>query len=457
MINIEKSKPLSDKFDPLYPGGHSKFREPIDASPHKVFIDHAKGTRIWDLDGNEYVEFNGAFGPLMLGHANEEWADAVCDIIKNNAGVVGSNCFFCEDDITLGEMMCKYIPSCEALKMQLSGTEAVQMAIRIARAYTGKQIVVRFHDHYHGWIDNVFGGLLDEEADPPYAKVGTYWTDGKYTDGKFEGSIKETFLLPWNDFEKLEETFEKYHDQIAMVHFEALVCNTLGLYPKPGFLEKIRELCDKYNVVMSMDEVITGFRLGMGGAQEFFGVTPDISTFGKAMSGGMPIACVVGKKKIFDLFKKNCLRSPGTYNGYQLGMRASVAALKLYERDNFAGYKKRDEIQKTIVDGLIAAAEKYNVPLAVNDAPGVFHTIFGMTGGRIKLYTVQEAIDGGWNPDMFIEFRKFMQEEGIVMLPGERWYVGIAHTEADAEWVLRAADVAMSKVAQQIKDGFYNK
>lgn len=454
---MDKSKALSKRFDELYPGGHSKFRTPFDVTKHKVFISKAKGSRVWDVDGNEYVQFNDAFGPAILGHANPEWAAALTDVISNSASIVGSNCLFGEDDIVAAECITRDIPCAECVKIQVTGSEAVQMAIRMARAYTGKDVVVRFSDHYHGWFDNVFGGLLNDDPNAvPYQKEGDNYSDDHWTSGRFPGCEKETFVLPWNDFETLESTFQQYHDQIAMIHFEAMVCNTLGLYPKPGFLEKIRELCDQYNVVMSIDEVITGYRLGLGGAQDYFGVTPDISTFAKAIGGGVPVSCVVGKKKLFEAFHHG-LKGPGTFNGYALGMRAMASTLKILEKDGGVCYEKRQEIQDRITDGLLTIADQYHVPLRITEAPGVFFTIFGMTGGKAPVYTVQEAIDGGWNTDMFTQFRLYMQEEGIIMLPGERWYVDMAHTQEDADWVLNAAKISMKKLAEDIASGQFVK
>ncbi len=453
MFTKDKSKALSLKFDELFPGGHSKFRDPMDVTAHKVFIKKAHGSRIWDVDDNEYVQFNDAFGPIIIGHANPELAAALTDVLVNSAAIVGSNCLFGEDDINFAEAIIRDVPCAEAVKMQVTGSEAVQMAMRLARAYTGKNIVVRFFDHYHGWFDNVFGGLLPVDKDAiPYQLEGDNMKDEHWTSGRFPECIHETFMLPWNDFERLEETFEKYHQEIAMVHFEAMVCNTLGLFPKPGFIEKIRELCDKYNVVMSIDEVITGYRLGLGGAQKFFGVTPDIATFAKAIGGGIPVSCVVGKKKFFESFD-NGLKGPGTFNGYALGMRAAATTLAILERNDGEGYKKRQIVQDYITDGLLEIAQKNHIPLRITEAPGVFFTIFGMEGGKKPVYTVQEAVDGGWNPQMFIEFRKSMQSEGIIMLPGERWYIDIAHTMDDADWVLRAAKISMKKLADDISSG----
>jgi glutamate-1-semialdehyde 2,1-aminomutase len=455
--DMKKSRELSKRFDELFPGGHSKFRTPFDVTKNKVFIDKAKGTRIWDVDGNEYVQFNDAFGPGILGHANPEWAAALSDVLANSAAIVGSNCLFGEDDIIAAESIIRDVPCADCVKMQVTGSEAVQMAIRMARAYTGRDIVVRFSDHYHGWFDNVFGGLLADDPDlPPYQKEGDNYNDDHWTCGRFPGCKKETFILPWNDFEALERTFDKYHDQIAMIHFEAMVCNTLGLYPKPGFLEKIRELCDKYDIVMSIDEVITGYRLGLGGAQAYFGVTPDIATFAKAIGGGIPVSCVVGKRKYFDAFNKG-LKGPGTFNGYALGMRAMATTLEILERDNGACYKNRQKIQDRITDGLLSIADKYGIPLRITEAPGVFFTIFGMGGGKKPVYTVKEAADGGWNPNMFVQFRLYMQEEGIIMLPGERWYIDMAHTQQDADWVLNAAESSMKKLSEDIVSGKFKK
>ncbi len=453
MFTKEKSKALSKRFDELYPGGHSKFREPFDVTSHKVFIKKASGSRVWDVDDNEYVQFNDAFGPSILGHANPEWAKALTDIIENSATIVGSNCLFGEDDIKFAEAIIRHVPCAEAVKVQVTGSEAVQMAIRMARAYTGKSIVIRFSDHYHGWFDNVFGGLLNDDKDAiPYQMEGNNINDDHWTSGRFPGCVNETYVLPWNDFERLEETFDKYHDEIAMIHFEAMVCNTLGLYPKPGFIEKIRELCDKYNVVMSIDEVITGYRLGLGGAQKYFEVTPDLATFAKAIGGGVPVSCVVGKKKLFESFDSG-LKGPGTFNGYALGMRAAAATLSILEKNNGECYEKRQKVQNYITEGLLKIADENKISLRITEAPGVFFTIFGMSCGKKPVYTVQEAIDGGWNPKMFVEFRKYMQNEGIIMLPGERWYIDMAHTMEDADWVLNAAKNSMKKLADDINLG----
>ncbi|MDF3003392.1 MAG: aminotransferase class-III, partial [Bacillota bacterium] len=327
--------------------------------------------------------------------------------------------------------------------------------IRMARAYTGKSVVVRFSDHYHGWFDNVFGGLLNDDSEAlPHQKEGDNLTDDHWTSGRFPGCIEETYVLPWNDFEKLEETFDKYHDEIAMIHFEAMVCNTLGLYPRPGFLEKIRALCDQYNVVMSIDEVITGYRLGLSGGQGYFGITPDIATFAKAIGGGIPVSCVVGKKKYFEPFDYG-LKGPGTFNGFALGMRAAAVTLSILGEDNGKCYEERQIVQDHITEGLLTIAEKYQIPLRITEAPGVFFTLFGIPGGKNPVYTVQEAIDGGWNPNLFIAFRKYMQKEGIIMLPGERWYLDIAHTMDDAEWVLKAAEISMKHLADDIKSGIF--
>lgn len=448
MLKCEKSKELTKKFNEYYPGGHSNFRIPLEVTEHRLFIDRAEGSHIWDIDGNEYIEFNGAMGPSFLGHRNPEYIAAIKDLLDTSTTAIGSNLLFSKDDVEVAEMITKFVPCVEELKFCITGTEAVQMAIRISRAYTGKSRVVRFENHYHGWVDNVLGGQVnpDRSAMPlPYQKENTgALEDMCLSAGKSPWAREETLLIPWNDFERLEETFDKYHDEIAMIHFEQIICNHYCLYPKPGFLEKIRELCDKYNVVMSVDEVITGFRVGLGGAQEYLNSKADICTMGKAISGGIPVSAVGGKKKIMEVLRGDKVLGPGTYNGYLLGMRAVAANLRILGRDNGAVYKHVEEVQNYLMNGLVKVAEKYDIPLTITHAPGIFCTLFGIPGGIQTLYTEEDV--ALYDNDMTTKFQALMQENGIFLLLGSRWYMNIAHTIADADKAIDAADKSMSKL-----------
>ena len=448
MLKKDKSEALTKEFNEIFPGGHSNYRIPLEVTKHRLFVDRAEGSHLWDVDGNEYIEYNGAMGPVVLGHRNPEYVAAIKEFLDTTGTVLGSNLVFTPQDVEVGKMIREFVPCVDELKFNITGSEAVQLAIRIARAYTGKTVVVRFAGHYHGWFDNVLGGHMNPDPNArPNAYQGPEFdkkTDLCYTDGKSPWAANETFIIEWNNFEQLEKTFDKYHDEIAMIHFEGVVCNHDALYPKPGFLEKIRELCDKYNVVMSMDEVITGFRLGLGGAQEYLGVTPDICTFGKAISAGIPLSAVGGKKKIMEILRDRTVLGPGTYPGYGLGMASSAATLKILSKNNAEMYDKRQKVQDYLIDGLVKVAEKNNVPLTITEAPGVFFTLFGIPGGRRRLYTEDEVKD--YNAMLGLKFQAMMQQEGIFLMMGSRWYLSAAHTIEDADKTIAAADKCMANL-----------
>lgn len=445
MLKMEKNRALSKKFDKYFPAGHSNFRIPLEAIENRVFIVRAEGSHLWDIDGNEYIDYHGALGPEILGHRHPEYSQALKDLIDTTSVCVGSGLLFSPDDVEVAERLVKYIACAEQVKFCVSGSEAVQMAIRLARAHTGRTLFIRFGGHYHGWFDNVLGGVVnpapegkpfayyDPEADP--------WVDMVYTRGRAPATVEESLLLPWNDLDALEAALEKYGEEVALIHFEALVCNHFAMPPRPGYLERIRELCTQYGIVMSIDEVITGFRVGLNGAQGLYGVTPDIATFGKAMAGGLPFSAVVGKGEIMEQLRDKTVLGPGTFNGYALGVRAALATIKILERDDGACYKEMAKVQERLEDGLKKLAKKHNVRMRIQGETGVFFTIFGVDPDTV-VYSDEDlaTID----LETMIKFWSGMNHEGIGVLAGGRWYMNIAHNDTDVDRTLKAADKVMA-------------
>lgn len=450
MLKKDRSEELTKEFNKYYPGGHSNLRIPMDVTDHRLFIAESEGTHLTDVDGNEYIEYNGSMGPNILGHRHPEFTKRIVEYLEHNGSAIGSNLLFSPMDVEVAKRLSELVPCVEELKFTTTGSEAVQTAFRIARAYTGRNVIVRFAGNYAGWGDNVLGGRINpNKEEPPYTDftlIGGPEVDPYYTEGRVPWAGKETFMIPWNDFDVLEETFDKYHDLIAAIHFEGIVWNHEGLYPKPGFVEKIRELCDKYDVVMSMDEVITGFRVNIGGAQTVLGVTPDICTMGKAISNGIPVSCVGGKKKIMDCIRGNRVLAPGTYPGYGLGMAAVLATLDILTRDNCAVYDQVWKVQEKIMDGLVDISNKYDIPLTITEANGVFSTLFGIPGGRRRLYTNEDL--ELFDKEICNNFQRYMQENGVFLMFGGRWYVNAQHTMEDAEKTLAAADKAMKSLKE---------
>jgi glutamate-1-semialdehyde 2,1-aminomutase len=436
---------LTEKFDEYYPGGHSNLRRlPIEASAgSKVFVSRAKGAHLWDVDGNEYVEFAGALGPTILGYCDDEYVESLKECLSTLPTVCGSGLMYGEDDVLVAEMLRRHVPCAEQLKFSVTGSEAVQMAFRMARAYTGKPKILRFVEHYHGWFDNVLGGVIERGANGDF-KLDDDPDDEHYTQGLAPDAKRDTIVIPWNDFDALRSAFERHGGEIAIIHFEAMVNNCFGMFPKPGFLELIRELCDKHRVVMSVDEVITGMRLGLGGAQAFFGITPDICTMGKAVSAGLPVALIAGKKELMS----HCLATrrvlgPGTFNGWNLGMRAIAKTIEILERDNGARYNRMLKVQERFTEGVLEAAQRRGVPVRITEAPGVFHSIFGIEGGRAPVYTMDEL--AALDMDRLNKLKRALFLEGLVVIPGFRWYMNLSHTDADVDFALEKLDKTLAR------------
>lgn len=451
MLKKDRSEVLSQKFNQYYPGGHSNLRIPMDVTNHRLFIDTSKGTHLTDVDGNSYIEYNGSMGPNILGHAHPEFVARLTEYMQTHGTAIGSNLLFSPLDIEVAEKICKYIPCAEELKFTSSGTEAVQMAWRIMRAYTGRNIIVRVEGHYGGWADAVLGGhRKEDERGRPTVDFTPISEDKSlepyHTEGRVPWAGDGVFMVPWNGADYLEQVFDKFHDEIAGIHMEGVVWNHDGLYPKPGYLERVRELCTKYDIVMCMDEVITGFRLGLGGAQELTGVTPDICTIGKAMANGIPSAAVVGQKRIMDCIRGGRVLCPGTYPGYGLGQCATNATIDILSRDNGAVYKQVWKVQEKLMDGMVACANKYDIPLTLTEGQGVFSTIFGVPGGRRRLYTEAELV--GFDKKIVETFQKYLQEFGVFIMFGGRWYVNASHTMEDIDKTLVAIDKAMKEMRE---------
>ena len=437
-----KSLELTEQFDAVYAVPHSNFRAVKAPGGYRLFAAKAKGARIWDLDGNEYIDYINSFGAVMLGYGNPEYIAAMKAHLDEEATIYCSGFIFTAADVSLAEKVIKHVPCADLFKLSLSGSESVQAAIRLARAYTRKSVVLRFGGHYHGWFDNVAGGTVDMTATRPQP-VHTP-SDSGYTPGRSPWAINETFLLPWNDFEALETTIEKRHEEIAMIHFEGIVGNNFALWPKPGFIEKIRELCDKYNIVMSLDEIITGFRVGLGGAQELLGVTPDICTFGKSMACGAPMSAVAGNRKVMMCYRDEQVIAGGTFNGWAFGVKAADTALTLLAKNDGEGYKTVALRQKELTDGLRDLSKKHGVPFAISQAPGLFYTIMGIEDEGQVFYDSSDV--AGFSPELNKKFWEALQEEGVLIPFVGRWYLSFAHTKEDIAQTLERTDKALKKI-----------
>jgi len=432
-----KTTELHQQAMKVMPGPQSNLRIPLSAKPS--FIIKGQGARLWDVDGKEYIDYMIGGGPGILGHGHKEYIKALKDQLDTLYYTV-SGASQTPLEIELAEKFIRHVPCSEKVRCCVSGTEAVQLAIRLARAYTRRRYFIRFEGHYHGWLDNVLGGLIhsDPVKDPfPYESE----TDPLGTEGRDPSAFEQCFRLPWNDVEALERVLESWGDQVALIHMEAILCNGGCCPPRPGYLEKVRELCNTYGIVLSFDEVITGFRVGLGGAQGELGVTPDMATYGKALAAGLPISAVAGRAEIMDLLLERRVVGAGTFNGYPLGVAAALATIRILERDNGAYYRQIDRIQTRLMDGLKEIGMRRNIPMLIQGPRGVFAVNFIELEVAYSIRNLREA-----DATKLDKFRTLLAEEGVLIMWGGRWYISEGLTEADVDQTLEFADKAISRL-----------
>lgn len=438
-----KNAELWERAIQVMPGMHSNLRAGGTGTygltnPH--FIVKGKGARVTDVEGKNYIDYALGLGPGILGHGNEEYVTALKKQLDEIC-FAASGLYAIPQEIDWAEKFVRHIPCADKVRLCVTGTDAVQLAIRLARAFTGRRYFIRFEGHYHGWLDNVLGGTLDEKPlGMPFAVESS--SDLFGTDGRDPEALMQSFKLPWNDIGVLESVLKKYGEQVALVIMEAINCNGGCCMPRQGYLERVRELCDQYGVVLCFDEVITGFRVGLSGAQGLLGVTPDISTFGKSIAAGIPVSAVAGKAEIMNLLADGKVAGVGTFNGYPLGLAACLATIGILERENGAVYRHIEAVQAKLVSGLKELAKKHGLPILVQGPPGAFNLYF-IDGGNA--YTSTEISRRGGN-ELIERWRNNLADEGVLLMRGGRWYMCAALTDDDISYTLVCADRAMAKL-----------
>ena len=405
----------------ILPGGvHYNFNLPWEETP--IHYTNTQGSRVWDMNGKEYLDLYARFGAMILGHGNSEYIDALKEAMDRVLTVS-----HCDIDYDALELINKYVPTADMVRFGLSGTEMVQNAIRLARAYSGKNRFIRFENHYHGNADNIMGGRPEHSGNPVPVD---FYGDTRGTAGRADGIMEtQSYLLPWNDEKVLEDTLALHSNEIAAIITEPVCVNGGSVMPKPGYLQKMRSLCDKYGVVLIFDEIITGFRMGMGGAQREFGVLPDLTTLGKAIAGGgVPVAALAGKKEIMQLYVDKKVIHAGTFNGYPLGTAAIKATLTILSRDNESAYKKTGEKIEEIHRIFKNKAKDAGLPLVVQGPLfcGAYHCC-----GR-ELEKPSEYDYDILSRDIILN--TCMQNRGILASTMSRLYPNISLDDNDVSW-----------------------
>jgi glutamate-1-semialdehyde 2,1-aminomutase len=431
-MNYSQSAQLLERAKKVLAGGvSSEFRKY--SYPHALFYTHGKGSRIYDVDGNEYLDFTLSQGPLILGHSHPHVVKSVADYSENGQLYAGQHI----KEIELAEKINKLIPSAELMRFCLDGSEAVQTAFRVSRAVTGRKKFLRFEGHYHGWLDNVSWGI----STPSEEALGSRENPNVYpwTEGLPEHSKEEFIVLPWNNLPLLKKTVAERHKEIAAIITEPVMCNNGCILPEEGFLEGLREVCDEYDIALIFDEVITGFRLGLGGAQQYFGITPDISVFAKAMASGYPISAVVGKRKWMNVIEESKVIQAGTMNSSNATVAAALATIEILETEN--PYERLFQYGKKLMEGLKEAASATGQNLLVQGAGPMFNTAFTDLKS-VKDYRDTLSLDR-------TKLRKFisgMQDSSVRIIGRGLWYISTAHTEADIDEAIKKAGKILSSL-----------
>jgi glutamate-1-semialdehyde 2,1-aminomutase len=413
------------------PGGvHSNFR--LTTDPCAYMYARAEGSKLYDVDGNAYIDYALGMGPAILGHSPRVVIDAISESLWAGQCYGGQHRW----EVELAREICRIVPCADKVRLSLTGSEAIQAAMRVARAYTGRWKIIKFEGHYHGWCDNIFVSVhpgAGEAGEPsqPNKVAGT--------PGQDRLAFENLSILPWNDIEAFRLLVSDSGQDIAAVIMEPMMCNTSVILPGPGYIEQVRELCDAHGILLIFDEVITGFRVGLSGAQGYFRVTPDLAVFAKALATGLPISCLAGRSQVMDMFGRGQVMHGGTFNTNVISCVAALATLRelessdVYERLGAAGAK--------LMDGLRVAARSRGLPFLVQGIGPVFHMTF-TEQTEIRNYRDYLKCD-------LARQRQFVEaliQNGVRITSRGTWFLSAAHTDKDIDATLAAADRALKSV-----------
>ena len=427
-----KSAELLERSKKVLAGGvSSEFRKYN--HPHAIFYTHGKGSHLFDVDGNDYLDFTLSQGPLILGHSHPHVIKSVADYSEEGQLFAGQHI----KEIELAETLNRIIPSAELMRFCLDGSEAVQTALRVARAKTGKQKFLRFEGHYHGWLDNVAWGISTPSVDALGSRENP--NVFPWSAGLPEHAKDEFIILPWNDLDLVKKTLADHHHEIAAIITEPIMCNNGCIVPKEGFLQGLRDLCDQYGIALIFDEVITGFRMSIGGSQRYFGITPDMSIFAKAMGSGYPISAIVGKREWMSLIEDAKVIHAGTMNSSNPTIAAALATIEVLEKEN--PYERMFRFGNKLMDGLRKAAAANNHNLLVQ-GPGPMFNI-----GFTDLKSVNDYRDTlSYDRAKLGKFISAMHDERVRIIGRGLWYISAAHTEEDIDHAIEVSARVMGSI-----------
>ena len=426
-MNTTRSKQLFTEAQTLMPGGvNSPVRAFKSVGREPVYIDHAAGARMWDVDGNEFIDYVGSWGPTIAGHAHPRVTEAIKRAAEKGTSFGTSS----EPEIEMARLVQERVPSLEMVRMVNSGTEATMSAMRLARGFTGRNKIIKFEGCYHGHGDS----FLSKAG----SGVATFGLPD--SPGVTSTTAADTLNAIFNDVASVERLLEENRGEIAAVFIEPVAGNMGCVAPKPGFLEALRDMCTRENILLIFDEVMCGFRVARGGAQELYGVTPDLTTFGKIIGGGLPVGAYGGRREIMEMIAPSGpVYQAGTLSGNPLAMAAGIETLRIID-DEPDFYLDLANTSARLVNGLRDAAEEAGVAVTINHVGSMFTLFF--TDAEVTDFTSAKTSD----TRRFSRYFGSMLETGVYLAPSqfEACFISAAHSDADIDSTISAAREALA-------------
>ncbi len=419
----------------LIEASSSSSRGPVNFGKYPIFMERGRGSRIYDVDGNEYIDWMMAFGALPLGHAHPEVVEAITEAATTGAHFATAT----PVELEVAEMIQKIVPNAERVRFANTGTEAMMAGIRLARGVTGRAKLLKFEGHYHGWHDDL---LVASNVMPPSA-LGLRSDPVKIPDssGLHRTALDDTIVVPWNDLSALERAIENHPGQIAAIISEGIMANMGVIPPADGYLQALQKLARAKGILFILDETVTGFRIAPGGCQEYYKLSPDLVTFGKALGCGLPVAALVGRAEVMDALQWGGVLHYGTHNGSRIGMFAARANLRVLTRDDNASFRHTWKIAEKLCGGLRAVLQKKGRKAIVQNIGPMLQVMFT---GQPAIRDYREFCQHV-DRSAFQTFVLSLFPFGVYASPSAALHsiVTLAHTEEDVDLTLESAANAL--------------
>ncbi len=432
-----RSRELFRAAEKVVAGGISSQIRLAEPAGEPLFYERAKGALMWDVDGNEYIDYIQGMGPNIFGHSPDFINEQVSADMEN--GYVFAAQF--ERELQVAEMAAEAVPIPDAtVRFAGSGTEIVQLALRLARGWTGRSKFIKFEGHYHGWMDSV-----NYSVHPPVSEAGEADEPVPVGEsaGMDPGSEGQVIPCEWNSIDRLEDAFERNPGQVAAVIMEPINANTNCIMPSPGYLEAAKEVCAHYGALLIFDEVITGFRVALGGAQELYGVTPDLATYAKSIAGGFPIAMLAGRRDVMDMLGSGEVYHGGSFNSNVMSISAAYASLRHMKENRASFFRNLYELGERLMAGIKRMAIELESDIHVQGIGSVFAMSFNKSGQEIKNYR-EHALN--CDDEKYARFAVEMMKEGVRLSSNGRMHISSSHNNDQIDRTIAAARRALSRM-----------